>query len=80
MFYLKNVLEHFRLVVLLVVLGWTLAARTSWASVIAARTPVVVTTRTTIVTTVIVTTRTSVTAWLALRLDITLRFLDEGSA
>ena len=74
--------EHLWLVVLL----WsfrsvtTVTAWTSWASVVAAWATVVVTTWTAVVTTVVVTAWASVSAWLALRLHIALRLLDESLA
>lgn len=79
----RDVLEHLRLVVLL----WSfrsvvaaVAARSSWATVIAAWTSVAFTTWSAVVAAVVVTTWTSVSAWLALRLDIALRLLDESLA
>ena len=76
----QKCLEHFRLVVLLWSISLTVATWASWTSVIAAWTTVVVTTRTAVVATVVVTTWASVSAWLALRLDITLRLLEESLA
>lgn len=57
-----------------------LAARASWASVVAAWSAVVVTTWSAVVAAVVVTTRAAVSARLALRLYITFRLLDEGLA
>ena len=76
-FFSYGYLEHLRFVVLLVVLGRTLAAWTSWTSVIAAWTSVVVTTWSAVVAAVVVTMWTTVSARLALRLDISLRLLEE---
>ena len=76
----QDVLEHLRLVAWLVVLDRTLTTWTSWASVVTAWAAVVVTTWTTVVTTVVLAAWASVSAWLALRLNITLRLLDEGLA
>ena len=78
----QDVLEHLWLVVLLWSISRTVATWTSWASVIAAWATVVVTTWTAVVvaTVVVVATWTSVSAWLALRLNISLWLLDEGLA
>ena len=76
-------LEHLRFVVLLVVFYrsvTTIAARTSRASVLATWTPVVTTWSASVVAAVILATWTSVTAWLALRLYISLRLLEESLA
>ena len=76
----RNVLEHLWFVVLLVVFNRALTTWTSWASVIAAWTTVVITTWTAVVATVVLTTWTSVTSWLALWLYIALWLLDESLA
>ena len=73
-------LEHFWLIVLLVILGRTLAAWTAWTSVVTAWATVVITTWTAVIATVVVTAWASVSAWLALRLDITLWLLDKSLA
>ena len=76
-------LEHLWLVVLLWGISRALLATwTAWASVIAAWATVIVTTWTAVVvaTVVVLTTWTSVSAWLALRLDISLRLLEESLA
>ena len=75
-----NRLEHLWLVVLLWSLSRTLTTWTSWASVIAAWTTVVVTTWTAVVATVIVTAWTSVASWLALWFNISFWLLEEGFA
>ncbi len=76
----RDVLEHLWLVVLLWSLSRTLTTWTSWASVIAAWTTVVITTWTAVVATVVVTAWTSVSAWLALWLYISLWLLKESLA
>ena len=73
-------LEHLWFVVLLYRSLVAVAARTSWASVVAAWatvTSAVVAARATLT---VVTAWTSVSAWLALRLYISLRLLEEGLA
>ena len=78
----QKCLEHFRLVVLLVV-SWLFAAvatRTLWTSVVAAWATVTSAVITTWTSVAVVTAWTTVSAWLALWLDISLRLLDEGSA
>ena len=83
LFYISDVLEHLWLVVLLLwSVSLTVATWTSWASVIAAWATVVVTTWTAVVvaTVVVVTTWTSISAWLALRLNVSLRLLEESLA
>lgn len=73
-------LEHLRLVVVFNwSLGLTLAARTSRASVIATWTSVVAA-WSAVVATVVVTAWATVASWLALRLDVSLRLLDESLA
>jgi hypothetical protein len=76
----KMSLEHLWLVVLLWSFSRTLTTWTSWASVIAAWTTVVITTWTAVVATVVVTAWTSVSAWLALWLYVTLWLLEESLA
>ena len=76
-------LEHLWLVVVAIILSWllvTLTTWTSWASVVAAWATVasaVVTARTTLA---VIATWAAVSAWLALRLNISFRLLDEGLA
>lgn len=86
---LRDVLEHLRLIVLLIILDRSIVATvTAWtpvvvaarATVITAWSSVVVTTWPTAVTTVIVATRTPVATRTALRLHIAFRLLDEGLA
>ena len=79
----RDVLEHLRLVVLL----WSfrsvvaaVAARSSRATVIATWTSVAFTAWSAVVAAVVVTTWTLVSAWLALRLDISLRLFNESLA
>jgi hypothetical protein len=80
---IQNVcLEHFWLVVLLV-LSWCLVAVTtwtSWASVVAAWTTVTTSTLIAAATLTVILARTSVATWLALRLNISLRLFHERSA
>ena len=80
LYHCQDVLEHLWLVAWLVVLERTLTTWTSWASVIATWSAAVLTTRTTVVTTVVVTAWTTVSAWLALRLNVSLRLLKERLA
>jgi hypothetical protein len=81
--YFKDVLEHLWFIVAAFVLGWFLVTVTtwpSWTSFVATWTTVtsaVITARTTLA---VVTAWTTVSAWLALRFNITLRLLDEGLA
>lgn len=78
-----SVLEHLWLVVHFVVFNWsvtTVAARASWASVVATWAAVasaVVTARTTLA---VITAWTTVSAWLALWLYIALWLLEESLA
>lgn len=76
----QDVLEHLWLVAWLVVFERTLTTWTSCASVLATWSAAVLTTRTTVVTTVIVTAWATVSARLALRLDVSLRLLEESLA
>ena len=79
--YVSDVLEHLRLVVLL--RSWSLVAvttRASWTSVVTAWTSVSSAVIAAWATVTLLTAWTSVSAWLALRLNITLRLLDEGLA
>lgn len=77
------VLEHFWFVVLVVLLRsiTTIAAWTSWASVVAAWASVVITTWTAVVvTTVVVAAWATLRTWTALWLYIALRLLEESLA
>ena len=76
----RNVLEHLWFVVLLVVFNRALTTWTSWASVFAAWASVVITAWSAIVATVVVTAWATVSAWLALWLNVSLWLLDEGLA
>ena len=76
------VLEHFWFVVLVVLLRsiTTVAAWTSWASVIAAWASVIITTWTAIVATVVIAAWATLRTWTALWLYIALRLLEESLA
>ena len=78
----QDVLEHLWLVVLLCCwsVSWALATWTLRASVVAAWATVVATVIAAWATVTLLTTWTSVSAWLALRLDISLRLLEESLA
>ena len=78
--YISDVLEHLWLVVLLWSVSRTVAARTSWASVIAAWATVASAVVTTWSAVAVIATWTSVSAWLALRLNISLWLLEESLA
>ena len=80
---IQNVcLEHFWLVVLLVLSRCLVAVTTwtSWASVIAAWTTVTTSALITAATLTVILARTSVTTWLALWLNVSLRLVEESSA
>jgi hypothetical protein len=70
-------LEHLWFVVLLYRSLIAVAAWTSWASVVAAWTTVISAVIAAWATVALLTAWTSVSAWLALRLNITLRLLEE---
>jgi hypothetical protein len=77
---IKDALEHLWLIVLLRCLSRTLAAWTLRASVVTAWTAVVATVVAAWTTVTLLTTWTSVSAWLTLRLNVSLRLLEESLA